>query len=56
MVFNVSARVISMEPSLVKNTEMGSFMGEKNSRREIPVLQSTVFKNQPHNMTGGTCK
>ena len=57
MVFNVSARLILMEPAIVKDRDTGNFMEEKKkSRREIPVLQSTVLNNQPQNIMWATLK
>lgn len=55
MVFNVSARLISTEPSLVHLSKTETWK-EKKSRREIPVLQPVVLKNQPQNIMGATFK
>lgn len=52
MVFNLSARLMSMEPSLVHLSKTET-RKEKESSREIPVLQSAVLKNRPQNEMGG---
>lgn len=59
MVFNLSARLIPMEPAIVHLSTIdtrGTLWKKKKSRREIPVLQSTVLNNQPQNVMWATFK